>query len=106
MTEGVKYDKGKARYELIPTEALQGLAEVLTFGAEKYDPRNWEKGMDWGRVFGALQRHLWAWWNGEDTDPETGMSHLHHAACCVAFLQTYEARGIGNDDRPNQDEYV
>lgn len=97
---GVKFDTGKPRYDLLPPEALDGLAKVLTFGAQKYDARNWEKGMEWGRVFGALQRHMWAWWQGQGTDPETGISNLHHAACCIAFLQTYEARGAGTDDRP------
>lgn len=97
--EGRKDDTGKLRFDLIPPEALEGLARVLTFGAGKYTPRNWEKGMAWGRVFGALMRHLWAWWRGEDKDPETGFSHLDHAACCIAFLQTYVVRKIGEDDR-------
>jgi len=96
---GVKHDIGKPRYELIAPEFLHGLAKILTFGAEKYDDRNWEKGMAWGRPFGALQRHLWAWWNGEEIDAETGKSHLHHAACCLMFLSAYEARNIGLDDR-------
>ena len=55
--------------------------------------------MDWGRVFGALMRHAWAWWRGENTDPETGYSHLWHVLCCAAFLVTYEQRRIGKDDR-------
>lgn len=96
---GVKFDDDKPRYDLIPPEALEGLAKVLTFGAKKYAPRNWEKGMLWGRVFGAAMRHLWAWWRGENTDPETGLSHLDHAACCIAFLQAYEVRKTGTDDR-------
>jgi hypothetical protein len=72
---------------------------VLTYGAVKYSERNWEKGMAWHRPFGALMRHMWAWWKGENVDPETGYSHLAHAACCIAFLLTYERRGIGTDDR-------
>ena len=66
--------------------------------------RNWEQGMDWSRVYGALQRHLNAWWGGEHTDPETGKSHLWHANCCMAFLTTYEIRNVGNDDRPVLDK--
>lgn len=62
--------------------------------------RNWEKGMDWSRPFSALHRHLEAWWNGENHDPETGYSHLWHAGCCILFLIAYERRGIGKDDRP------
>lgn len=100
-TSGIKHDTGKPRFELIPPEALDGLAAVLTFGATKYSDRNWEKGMKWSRVFGALMRHMWAWWRGEKRDVETGLSHLHHAACCIAFLQTYETRGSGEDDRTN-----
>jgi hypothetical protein len=96
---GIKDDVGKPRYELLAPEALEGVARILTFGAQKYSARNWEQGMKWSRVFGALMRHLWAWWRGEGKDKETGESHLHHAACCVMFLQAYEARGGGEDDR-------
>jgi hypothetical protein len=99
MSEGRKDDSSKARYDLIPPELLEATAQVLTFGAAKYNARNWEQGMAWGRPFGALMRHMWAWWRGEEKDPETGMSHLWHAACCIAFLIAYEQRCIGDDDR-------
>lgn len=98
-TEGVKFDQGKTRYELLPPEFLAATADILTFGAAKYGDRNWEKGMHWSRVFGALMRHLMAWWAGNSKDDETGKSHLWHAACCLAFLIAYEARGAGTDDR-------
>ena len=97
--QAVKHDDGKPRYDLVPPEALDALSRVLTFGAAKYSERNWEKGMDWGRVFGAMMRHAWAWWRGEHKDPETGYSHLWHVLCCAAFLVTYEQRRIGKDDR-------
>ena len=97
--QAVKHDDGKPRYDLVPPEALDALSRVLTFGAAKYSSRNWEKGMDWGRVFGAMMRHAWAWWRGEHKDPETGYSHLWHVLCCAAFLVTYEQRRIGKDDR-------
>ena len=102
MLLGKKFDQGKTRYELIPPEFIEGTADILTFGALKYEDRNWEKGMKWSRVFGALMRHLWAWWNPyvPDTDPETNKSHLWHAACCLAFLIAYEQRKIGINDRP------
>lgn len=100
MEEGVKNDGDKPRMDLIPPEVQTALGVVLKFGAEKYAARNWEKGMAWSRPFGALMRHMWAWWGGEEKDPETGFSHLWHALCCVAFLVAYEARGTGTDDRP------
>lgn len=99
-SEAVKFDEDKVRMELLPPEFLTSTASILTFGAKKYADRNWEQGMDWSRVYGALQRHLNAWWSGEHTDPETGKSHLWHANCCMAFLTTYEMRGVGTDDRP------
>lgn len=100
LTEGQKFDSDKARYDLIPTEIEEAIAQVLTFGAAKYGARNWELGMAWGRPYAALRRHMAAWWSGENNDRETGMSHLWHAACCIAFLTAFEARGIGTDDRP------
>lgn len=97
---GRKDDQGKPRMDLLPPELLTAVSMVLGFGAEKYEPRNWEQGMSWGRVFAALMRHMWAWWSGEKADPETGYSHLWHAGCCLAFLIAYEQRKIGDDDRP------
>jgi hypothetical protein len=103
ITEGHKADDGKAPYHLLAPEMLDAVAHVLDFGAKKYAPRNWELGMSWSRPFSALMRHMWAWWRGETHDPETGMSHLWHAACCIMFLIAYEARKAGTDDRPNKD---
>lgn len=97
---GTKYDAGKDPWHLVPYDAVGAIVKVLAFGAGKYAPRNWEKGMDWSRCFGALQRHLVSWWNKEGVDPETGYSHLWHAGCCIMFLIAFELRGIGTDDRP------
>lgn len=102
MDEGRKDDGGKPRHDLIPPELNDAVARVLAFGADKYGARNWERGMSWGRPFAALMRHMWAWWGNEARDPETGMSHLWHAACCIAFLIAFEARSIGEDDRAKQ----
>ena len=100
MSEGRKDDSEKLPMHLLPPELLNGVASILDFGARKYAPRNWEQGMAWSRVYSAMLRHMLAWWGGEDNDPETGKSHLWHAACCVAFLMAYEQRGVGDDDRP------
>jgi hypothetical protein len=99
-SEGRKDDSEKTPYHLIAPEMLEGVGKVLDFGANKYGPRNWENGMSWSRPFSALMRHMWAWWSGQDKDPETGMSHLWHACCCIMFLMAYEARKAGKDDRP------
>ncbi len=109
--EGRKDDYDKIRLELISPQFMMALGTILTFGAKKYEDRNWEKGMRWSRVFGALMRHLWTWWGakGEKTnvnfafgqlDDETKHSHLWHAACCLMFLVHYEETTTGEDDRP------
>lgn len=102
--EGRKDDQAKPRMDLIAPEIHDALGHVLRFGADKYEARNWEKGMAWGRPFAALMRHMWAWWRGEAKDHETGFSHLWHAACCIMFLIAYEERGIGQDDRNRIDD--
>ena len=100
FSEGLKFDSDKPyQPELIAPEFIFSLSEVLAYGAKKYAPRNWEKGMAWSRPFGAMMRHMWAWWKGEAKDPETGFSHLAHAACCLMFLLAYESRASGTDDR-------
>ena len=100
--EGRKDDSSKPRPELIAPEIIDELSKVLAFGAKKSADRNWELGMNWSRPFGALMRHLWSWWKGEDEDEETGLSHLSHAACCIMFLIAYESRNSGTDDRWRQ----
>ena len=89
----------KPRLDLLPTAAVEQIAEVLTFGAAKYDDNNWCRGTRWGRYYAALLRHVFAWWRGENSDPETGMSHLAHAGCCLLFLMEYQRNGRGTDDR-------
>jgi hypothetical protein len=94
-----KFDSAKPRMDLLPMDALEQVADVLGFGAQKYAAHNWAKGMAWSRLLGACLRHVGRWSLGEDKDPETGLSHLAHAACCILFLLAYEKRGVGQDDR-------
>ncbi|MGL2349658.1 dATP/dGTP diphosphohydrolase domain-containing protein [Helicobacter pylori] len=95
-----KDDAYKSRVDLIPPSALLTIGHVLANGARKYGANNWRNGMDWSRLHGAALRHLLAWFNGEDKDPESGLPHLAHAACCLLFLMDYDAQQIGCDDRP------
>ena len=96
---GVKDDNGKARFDLIPPPALIALAELYSTGSVKYGDRNWELGMAYGRVFGAMMRHSWAWWRGEIYDKEDGQHHLISVAWCAFALFTFESKGVGQDDR-------
>ena len=89
-----------ARYGLIPAEPLRQLAEHYGKGATKYEDRGWEKGYAWSLNFDAMMRHAWAWWAGEDEDPETGSNHLvavaWHAFALLEFAETHPEK----DDRP------
>lgn len=100
MIGGKKFDDKKLMLDLIPPEAIDALGEVLTYGESKYGRYNWSKGIVYSRLFAAIMRHLWAYWKGENLDSESGISHLKHAFCNIAFLITYTERGIeGLDDR-------
>ena len=98
--QAIKHDAGKPRYDLIPPEALDGLARLYALGAEKYKDRNWEKGMAWSRIFSALMRHAWKWFRGERYDAIDSQHHLLSVIWCAVALYTYDMRCVGEDDRP------
>jgi hypothetical protein len=94
--KGVK----QARYDLIPWDEIDQLAQLYGYGATKYEDRNWEKGYEFSKSYAALLRHLTAWWNGEDVDPEHQLSHMtsviFHALALMYFLERHPQF----DDRP------
>ena len=97
-TKGRKFDNGKLQYGLLPPQALKATVDVLTFGAQKYEPNNWIHVSDSKRrYFDALNRHLWAWKEGEQLDPESGKHHLAHAMCCLMFLYEHDTIYSVND---------
>lgn len=96
--------KGKKDEELgaVDPTALRILAQVAAFGGKKYERSNYLKGYDWSLSFDALQRHLMAFWEGEDVDPESGLLHTAHASWHCLALTSFLTRGIGTDDRFKQ----
>lgn len=97
--KGLRFNSGKLRYDLLHPKALEGITKVLTKGAEKYAPRNWELGMEWTSVIQSLERHLAAFKAGEDYDPETGQLHVDHIQCNAHFLSAYYHIYPKGDDR-------
>jgi len=92
-TGGRKFDGGKLQYGLLPPLALKATVEILTFGAEKYEPNNWINVPDSKRrYFDAAMRHMWAWKEGEQNDSESGKNHLAHALCCLMFLYEHDVK--------------
>lgn len=93
---GMKFDGDKPRMDLLVDgcpNALELVAKVLTFGAQKYADHSWQ-GVEAGasRYKAALVRHLTAHAKGELHDPESGLPHLAHAACNALFILELEAR--------------
>ena len=101
--EGLKFDHGKERFDLIPSYPLWELARVYTYGASKYRDNNWRKGMKWGKLFGAIMRHLYKWWMGEKYDKESGLHHLSQVVFSCFSLMEYERINVGEDDRQEKD---
>ncbi|CAB4134467.1 hypothetical protein UFOVP273_86 [uncultured Caudovirales phage] len=99
----VRFDTNKTRWDLLPFEAVEDIVKVLEFGAKKYAAHNWQKGdgFAYTRVLNSLLRHIFAFMQGEDNDPESGLSHMAHAGCNVVFLLYYlkNAERYSNDDR-------
>ena len=85
--QGIKHDQGKQRFDLIPFDLMDGEQRVWEFGAKKYAPMNWRKGMPVTQPTNAAIRHLTSFLMGENLDPETLESHIDHAVCCLRMIQ-------------------
>ena len=90
--QSVKTDAGKIRPTLVPPALIEAVAAVREYGCSKYhDPDNWRR-VEPQRYRDALYRHWLAYLkNPEACDPESGLPHLWHLACNVAFLIELEA---------------
>lgn len=93
-------DPTKLLFQLIPPEAEKALATILTYGAQKYAPRGWEKGLPWSETIGSLRRHLNAFMSGEIIDPESGLPHVYFILTNAAFLVTMVERRPDLNDLP------
>lgn len=96
INQEAKSDGGKPRPSLVPPALIDGVMRIREFGTARYgDPNNWRK-VDADRYHDALLRHILAMW--EDwgaVDQDSGMPHLWHAACNIAFLMQYMEDGNG-----------
>lgn len=94
---GLKNDTNKPNVSLVDPQWILEIAKVLDFGANKYSPHNWRQGLQWSRLYSAIQRHLLAFLSGETLDPESNLPHLHHAACGLMMLSCLQGRTDLND---------
>lgn len=99
-TSGALREKLTGRYDLMPIEGVEAYCEVAEFGAIKYKPWNWMKGLPRMQIAASLIRHLWAYMRGEDNDPESGKPHTSHIVWNAVALAYNHKHGIEDDRRP------
>lgn len=82
-----KNDQGKLKLTYVPRQIIRDIAKVRMFGTEKYkDPENWRT-VEIERYRDAAFRHFLAYLDDPcGKDSESGLTHLAHLACNVAFL--------------------
>ena len=105
MEEGRKFDSEKPKMYLLPPKAIIEVAKVLTFGAAKYDEDNWRYLEDaQNRYSGGALRHIFSHLDGELQDPETNLSHIAHAICCLMFKLELELENHGEIETTSEEE--
>jgi len=91
---------GKVPFEYLVLSVLEDDAHVHKGGGNKYGIRNWTIDEIRASTYkGAMFRHLIAWCEGEDLDPESGKSHLTHLRACCAVVMDADKHGKLIDDR-------
>jgi len=83
---------------------MEKIAQVMTYGKQKYGRDNWRGGIVYSRLLAAVLRHINAYRKGETYDPETGLSHLSHASCGLMMLLEFEETRPDLDDRSLKQE--
>jgi hypothetical protein len=91
----------KVPFSTVPAPYVAELGLAMLEGARKYGRHNYRAiGVRASVYYDAAMRHLTAWWEGEDIDPESGLSHLTKAGACLAVLRDSMRQGNWTDDRP------
>ena len=85
--KALRYNEGKRKWSLVHYKSIEPLVEVLEYGALKYAPENWKKGLDCKEILESMQRHLAALMDGEILDKESGLPHVGHIMCNAMFFQ-------------------
>lgn len=97
--KGIRHNEGKPKWSLVPQSALIPMVQVLEFGANKYAPLNWQKGLSIREICESLKRHLDKFMEGEDFDEDSKLSHIGHIQCNALFLSWMIQHRPELDDR-------
>ena len=104
--KGDRKNSGKLKWSLVPQSSLAPMVKVLEFGANKYAPHNWMKGLSITEICESLKRHLDSFMEGEDNDPESGLSHIGHIQCNALFLAWMMENRPDLDNRIDFKQYL
>lgn len=87
-------------WSVTPRWVVLLVGRAMALGAAKYGAFNYRETKIAASTYeDALERHLQLWFDGEDDDPESGVSHLAHAIACCALLLDAQQTGRLDDDR-------
>jgi Domain of unknown function (DUF5664) len=84
-----RFNSGKLKWSLVHWKSIEPMVRVLEFGALKYAPDNWKKGLDKKEILESMMRHLTSLMDGEDVDVESGISHMGHIQCNAMFYNYF-----------------
>lgn len=91
----------KAPMSTVSAAVLAEVGVAMLEGASKYGRHNYRAaGVRSSVYYDATMRHLMAWWEGEDTDPDSGMSHIAKAITSLVVLRDAMIQDVCTDDRP------
>ncbi len=91
----------KTPMSTIPSGVLGEVGVGMLEGALKYGRHNFRIiGVRGSVYYDATMRHLMSWWEGEDIDPDSGLSHVTKAICSLIVLRDAMMQGCFTDDRP------
>lgn len=95
----------KAPMSTVPANVLAEIGVAMLEGASKYGRHNYRAaGVRASVYYDGVMRHLMAWWEGEDIDPDSGMSHVVKAITSLVVLRDAMHQGMVTDDRPPRSE--
>ena len=105
---GTRYNQNKPELSMVieAGRALEGCAQVLSFGKVKYSRANWKKGLSLTSTVDSLLRHLTAFMSNEDIDRESQLAHVDHILCNALFLSEMFHTRPDMDDRIKMTELV
>ena len=102
--DSFKFDQGKPRCDLVPAELIEAVGAVRTYGVQKYGKEYSYREVEPKRYRAALMRHICKWLRDPyGTDEESGLPHLWHVACNVAFLIELDKEKENDNSRTGSD---